>query len=159
MILAFAQREAVEAGLVATGSSFAFAAAWQLWRRAAAVVTARFGGYGSGAVVVEHIVLDLVPGAVLWLFGRPTAARVLAGSRDGQARPAVSFCQLVTCRPCEPGQVRVLVARRSHAAAAAILIFLYGGLAWGLSLERSYRGRPTTAGAASHDGRSCILAS
>jgi hypothetical protein len=157
MIIAFSQREAVEAGQIAAWSGFALAAAgcviqaWRLWRRAAALVAARFGGVGSAAVVVEASVLDLTPGTVLWLFARSTAARVLARNGDGQARLALLLGRLVTGSPSEPGMVRVFVDHRTHVAAAADLIFLYRSRGGDGSLGGGRSGRPTTAGAASHD--------
>lgn len=110
--IASAQREAVEAGLVAAWRGFAVAAAGRrcvigagrLWRGAALAFAARFG-----AVVVADGVLDLAPGAILWLFVRSTATRVLARSRGVQTRIAVVLGQLVTSSPGELGLARVLV--------------------------------------------------
>lgn len=88
-VFAFTQRQAIKAGLVAAGSSFALAAwrggsvtrAWCLWARAAALGAVELSRNGSTASIVSPSIRDLAPHAFRRCldFGWPTTASVLAG--------------------------------------------------------------------------------
>lgn len=86
LVLAFTQRDAIEAGLVAAGSGFTIAAArtWRLRRRAAALLAPRCGGPGSVAVVLLDRLIN-------YSVGKPGLVGALVGYRLRVVAAAVAI--------------------------------------------------------------------